>query len=35
MSINIYHITHIGNLVNIVKEGRLYCDTRAAQYIVA
>jgi len=32
MSIHIYHITHIGNLVNIVKEGRLYCDARAAQY---
>lgn len=32
MSIHIYHITHIGNLVNIVKEGRLYCDAHAAQY---
>ncbi|OYT75841.1 MAG: hypothetical protein CFK49_01090 [Armatimonadetes bacterium JP3_11] len=33
MSIHIYHITHIENLVNIVKEGRLYCDVRAAQYM--
>lgn len=34
MSVTIYHITHIANLMNIVNEGRLYCDRRAPQYLL-
>lgn len=29
MSVKIYHMTHIGNLASILKEGRLLCDARA------
>ena len=32
----IYHITHVDNLVNIVREGRLWCDAqRIAQHMVS
>ena len=27
MSIPVYHITHINNLIEIVQDGELWCDT--------
>jgi len=32
MSIYLYHMTHVGNLESILKEGRMYCDALAPRY---